>query len=92
MKSEPRKSYIEKSLEVKINIGNFSTVGASVGFGEEIEWSSKEDRAKKLEAISQQLRKELKKDVSNFLADNNLSGRTDIMVDSKIKKSYKAND
>jgi hypothetical protein len=83
-----RKSFIEKSLEIKANIGDFSTVTATVAFGENIEWDSAEDRNKKLDAISKGLRKELKKDFNDFLKENGLRARTQIMLENKMKQSF----
>jgi len=86
--SEKRKSYVEKTLEIKANIGDFSTVTASVRVGEHYEWETKEERSKKLEAISSGLRKELKKDFNNFLTENGLRSRSQIMLDNKMKNTF----
>jgi formylmethanofuran dehydrogenase subunit C len=83
-----RTSYIEKTLEIKANIGDFSTVTASVKFGENIDWKTSEERAKKLESVSKNLRKELKKDFDTFLKENGMRARTQIMLDNKMKTSY----
>lgn len=70
-----RTSRIEKSLEILINVGNYESLRVGTTFGEDIEWSTKEERQKKLDAMTESLKKEVAKDVNDVLESFELSKR-----------------
>lgn len=83
-----RSSFIEKRIEVKANVGDYSTVTVSVGFGETVEWETSEERRKKLRAINKELTMELYKDLDSFLKANKLRKRATIMTDAPLKSIW----
>jgi heterodisulfide reductase subunit B len=67
MANEKRKSYIEKKLELVVNVGNYESLRVSTTFGENIEWLDAEERQKKLDALTRSLGKEVAKDAKETL-------------------------
>jgi len=84
----PRKSYIEKRIEIKADIGGFSNVTASVCFGEDIEWTTADERRKKMRAINKELTMELYRDLDAFLKSTSLRQRCNIMTDAPKKTPW----
>lgn len=70
-----RRSHIEKRLEILINIGNYESLRVGTVFGEDIEWSTKEERQKKLNGITKSLKEEVSKDVNDVLDSFDLRKR-----------------
>ena len=85
---EPRTSYIEKRIEIKADLGDYSNVTVSVGFGEHIEWSTSEERRKKLKSITKELSNELQRDLDAFLKANGLRKRCSILTNAPLTKAF----
>jgi len=62
-----RESFVEKKIEFLINVDNFESLRVGTTFGETIEWSTSEERQKKLDALTKQLAKEVAKDAKEVL-------------------------
>jgi uncharacterized protein YccT (UPF0319 family) len=62
-----RQSYVEKNIEMLVSLGDFENLRVGTKFGETIEWSSVEERQKKLNAITENLKREVAKDVNDVL-------------------------
>jgi hypothetical protein len=85
---EPRTSYIEKRIEVKADLGEYSNVTVSVGFGENIEWTTTDERRKKLKALTKELSVELQRDLDTFLKANGLRKRCSILTNAPLRKAF----
>ena len=62
-----RESYAEKSMEMLIKTGDFENIRVGVKIGETISWSTPEERNKKLDAIREDLKRQVAKDVHDIL-------------------------
>ena len=97
-----RESYIEKRIDILINLGNYESLKVGSTFGETIVWESKEERQKKLDSITENLKKEVAKDVNDVLKSYELrqrstvledkAGRVDLDIDETIDEDDEAVD
>lgn len=84
-----RTSYIEKRLEILINIGNYESLRVGTLFGENIEWSTKEERQKKLNGITKSLKEEVSKDVNDVLDSFDLRKKaTSTLQNGRVKNKF----
>jgi len=85
MEKKVRESRIEKKLEILINLGNFESLKVGSSFSETIEWITLEERQKKLDAITENLKREVAKDINDILESYELKQRstTEIKVAGK---------
>ena len=65
--STKRESYIEKSIAMLIKTGDFENIRIGAKIGETIDWSSPKERAKKVDAIREDLKRQIAKDVHDIL-------------------------
>jgi len=92
MANEKRQSYIEKKLEFVINVGNYESLRVGTSFGETIEWSSPEERQKKLDAMTKSIAKEVSKDAQEIMIGYGLkrvcSSNANSNSNSNVKKEF----
>jgi hypothetical protein len=82
-KSEKKTSYVEKHVELKINLNKlYSTIGMGCTLGENIEWSTEEDREAQSDAITARMNETLKRDLTAFLDEHGLADVAAITLDS----------
>jgi len=83
MAEEKRKSFVEKKLEFLINVDNYETLRVGTTFGETIEWSTPEERQKKLDAITKSLASEVAKDAQEIMKSYGLKRKSTTQIDRK---------
>ena len=90
--SKKRESYIEKHAELLINLGNWENLRVGTTFGETIEWETAEERQKKLDAITENLKREIAKDVNDYLKSFSLEKRSSTKIENRAKVPFKDED
>jgi len=85
MADKKRTSQIEKNIELCIGLGNFSSIRVGARFGETIEWSSQEERSKKMDSITQNLIEEVGKDSYKAIKLYDLRKRTNVVLKEEGK-------
>jgi len=83
---DKRQSFVEKKLEFLINVDNFESLRVGTTFGETIEWSSSEERQKKLDALTKSLAKEVAKDAKEVLIAYGLKRKSSSQYNNKKTK------
>ena len=81
------KSYVEKSMEMTINLGNFESLKVRSLIGEDIEWETYEEKEEKQNDLHNKLVKDLREDALKAINMYNLSDRTDAFVQNNMKIS-----
>ena len=84
-----RESYIEKHIEMVVNLGNYESLRVGSTFGETIEWETPEERQTKLNSITENLKREVAKDVNDVLKSYGLGKKSSVKLDSKTKMPFK---
>jgi len=102
MATEKRQSFVEKKLEFLINVGDFESLRVGSTFGETIDWSTPEERQKKLDALTKNLAKEVAKDAQEVMLAYGLkrkssampktAGRTEVSGLDDIAEAEEADD
>ena len=82
-----KQTYVEKSIETTINIGNFESLKIRVLLGENVKWENEEEKQEALEEVNRNLVRELKADVENVVNSCGLEGRIDASVVNNIRKA-----
>ena len=80
---EKRQSYIEKKFEYVINVDNFESLRVGTTFGETIEWSTAEERQKKLDSLTKSLALEVAKDAKEVMIAYGLKRKSSSQYASK---------
>ena len=85
-----RESYIEKKIEILINLGNYESLKVGSTFGETIVWENSKERQKKLDSITDNLKQEVAKDVNNVLEAYELEKRSTVLSDKSGRVDFDA--
>jgi hypothetical protein len=75
-----RESYIEKTIEFLIPTGNYQNVRVAAKIGETIEWSDAKERRNKIDAIREDLKRQVARDINDVLDSFELQPQSSVKI------------
>jgi len=81
-----RESYVEKSIALLVQTAQYENLRVECKIGETISWESAKERRQKIDAIREDLKKQVAKDINDVINSFQLKTQSNIQIKTPHKE------